>query len=81
MATTREDALIEIYRRQRPGEPPTVDSARALIEGLYFNNQRYDLARVGRYKINKKLGLDIDDTQKVLTLLAVGSEPSVSKSE
>ena len=67
VATTREDALIEIYRRQRPGEPPTVDSARALIEGLYFNNQRYDLARVGRYKINKKLGLDIDDTQKVLT--------------
>ena len=67
VATTREDALIEIYRRQRPGEPPTVDSARSLLEGLYFNNQRYDLARVGRYKINKKLGLDIDPEQKVLT--------------
>ena len=67
VATTREDALIEIYRRQRPGEPPTVDSARSLLEGLYFNNQRYDLARVGRYKINKKLGLEIDDDEKVLT--------------
>ncbi|MBR2683389.1 MAG: DNA-directed RNA polymerase subunit beta [Atopobiaceae bacterium] len=67
VATTREDALIEIYRRQRPGEPPTVDSARSLIEGLYFNNQRYDLARVGRYKINKKLGLDIVADQRVLT--------------
>ncbi len=67
VATTREDALIEIYRRQRPGEPPTVDSARSLIDGLYFNNQRYDLARVGRYKINKKLGLDISFDEKVLT--------------
>ena len=67
VATTREDALIEIYRRQRPGEPPTVESARSLIEGLYFNNQRYDLARVGRYKINKKLGLDEDPAQRVIT--------------
>ena len=60
VATTREDALLEIYRRQRPGEPPTVESARSLLDGLYFNNQRYDLARVGRYKVNKKLGLDSD---------------------
>ncbi len=60
VATTREDALLEIYRRQRPGEPPTVESARSLLDGLYFNNQRYDLARVGRYKVNKKLGLDAD---------------------
>ncbi|MBP3884782.1 MAG: DNA-directed RNA polymerase subunit beta, partial [Olsenella sp.] len=67
VATTREDALIEIYRRQRPGEPPTVESARSLLDGLYFNNQRYDLARVGRYKINKKLGLEIDAQEKVLT--------------
>lgn len=67
VATTREDALIEIYRRQRPGEPPAVDSARSLIEGLYFNNQRYDLARVGRYKVNKKLALDIDPSVKILT--------------
>ena len=67
VATTREDALIEIYRRQRPGEPPAVDSARTLIEGLYFNNQRYDLARVGRYKVNKKLGLTCDANVKTLT--------------
>ena len=67
VATTREDALVEIYRRQRPGEPPTVDSAKSLIDGLYFNNQRYDLARVGRYKINKKLGLDVAADEKTLT--------------
>ena len=66
-ATTREDALLEIYRRQRPGEPPTVDSARSLLDGLFFNPQRYDLARVGRYKVNKKLGIDVDANDKVLT--------------
>ena len=48
VATTREDALLEIYRRQRPGEPPTVDSARSLIDGLYFNEQRYDGSPVAR---------------------------------
>ena len=67
IATTRDDALLEVYRRQRPGEPPTVDSARSLIDGLYFNVQRYDLARVGRYKVNKKLGIDVDPSQKVIT--------------
>lgn len=66
-ATTREDALLEIYRRQRPGEPPTVDSARSLIDGLYFNEQRYDLARVGRYKVNKKLGSEVEADARVLT--------------
>lgn len=53
----REDALVEIYKRLRPGEPANVDSAATLLEGLFFNPQRYDLARVGRYKIDKKLGL------------------------
>ena len=67
VAQTREDALIEIYKRQRPGEPPTVDSARSLLDGLYFNAQRYDLAKVGRYKINKKLGIDVDSSESVLT--------------
>ncbi|MDD7364971.1 MAG: DNA-directed RNA polymerase subunit beta, partial [Olsenella sp.] len=67
LATNREDALLEIYRRQRPGEPPTVDSAKSLLEGLYFNNQRYDLARVGRYKINKKLGVDDEGGSRVIT--------------
>ena len=55
---TEEDALIEIYRRLRPGEPPSAESGRQLLHGLFFQPKRYDLAKVGRYKINKKLGLD-----------------------
>ncbi len=53
---TTEEALEDIYRKLRPGEPPTADSARTLLENLFFNPKRYDLARVGRYKVNKKLG-------------------------
>ncbi|HHY95000.1 MAG TPA: DNA-directed RNA polymerase subunit beta, partial [Firmicutes bacterium] len=52
-----DEALIEIYKRLRPGEPPTVDSARTLLESLFFESRRYDLATVGRYKLNKKLAL------------------------
>ena len=66
-ALTREDALIEIYRRLRPGEPPTVDASRSLLEGLLFNPQRYDLARVSRYKVNKKLNLTTEEEVTVLT--------------
>ena len=66
-ALTCEDALIEIYRRLRPGEPPTVDASRSLLEGLLFNPQRYDLARVGRYKVNKKLNLTTEEEVTVLT--------------
>ncbi|MFI5086127.1 MAG: DNA-directed RNA polymerase subunit beta, partial [Actinomycetales bacterium] len=55
---TREDALLDIYRKLRPGEPPTVEAAEALLHNLYFNPKRYDLAKVGRYKINRKLGID-----------------------
>ena len=66
-ALTREDALIEIYRRLRPGEPPTVDASRSLLEGMLFNPQRYDLARVGRYKVNKKLNLTTEEEVTVLT--------------
>ncbi len=66
-ALTREDALIEIYRRLRPGEPPTVDASRSLLEGLLFNPQRYDLARVGRYKVTKKLNLTTEEEVTVLT--------------
>ncbi|SHK50830.1 DNA-directed RNA polymerase subunit beta [Hathewaya proteolytica DSM 3090] len=54
---TEEEALLEIYKRLRPGEPPTVDSARSLIEMLFFDQKRYDLSRVGRYKFNKKLAI------------------------
>ena len=66
-AETQDEALIELYRRLRPGEPPTVDSARTLLNNLFYTPQRYDLADVGRYKINKKLGLDIDPDCSVLT--------------
>ncbi|MBS9534936.1 DNA-directed RNA polymerase subunit beta [Mycobacterium sp. M1] len=56
-AANTDEALLEIYRKLRPGEPPTKESAQTLLENLFFKEKRYDLARVGRYKINKKLGL------------------------
>ncbi len=58
---TQEDALMDVYRKLRPGEPPTVESASNLLNNLFFNNKRYDLARVGRYKVNKKLGFGHDE--------------------
>ncbi|MGO8896594.1 MAG: DNA-directed RNA polymerase subunit beta [Streptosporangiaceae bacterium] len=65
--TGQDDALLDIYRKLRPGEPPTRESAQALLENLYFNPKRYDLAKVGRYKVNKKLGLAQPITQGTLT--------------
>ncbi len=62
---TQEDALIEIYKKLRPGELPTVDAARNLFNGLFFDDRRYDLARVGRYKYNKKLSLASRITNRV----------------
>ncbi|MGF6888999.1 DNA-directed RNA polymerase subunit beta [Nocardia sp. GAS34] len=56
----QDEALLDIYRKLRPGEPPTKESAQTLLENLFFKDKRYDLARVGRYKINKKLGLNLD---------------------
>ena len=67
-ANTRDDAMLELYKRFRPGEPPTLDSARTLLDGLFFNPQRYDLAAVGRYKINKKLQLDPENDASTLTV-------------
>ncbi len=55
---TRDEALLDIYRKLRPGEPPTVDAAQGLLDNMYFAPRRYDLAKVGRYKLNRKLGLD-----------------------
>jgi DNA-directed RNA polymerase subunit beta len=55
-AATQDEALIEVYKKLRPGDPPTVDNARALVTSLFFNFRRYDLGRVGRYKLNKALG-------------------------
>ncbi|MCW6110892.1 DNA-directed RNA polymerase subunit beta [Clostridium sporogenes] len=62
---TREEALLEIYKRLRPGEPPTVDSAESLIESLFFDAKRYDLSRVGRYKFNKKLAIHLRITNQI----------------
>ncbi len=60
LAPTKEEALVEIYKRARPGEPPSPESARAYFENAFFNPKRYDLTRVGRYKLNKKLGPEIE---------------------
>ena len=61
-----EEALLEIYRKLRPGEPPTVDSAETLINGLFFDSRRYDLSTVGRYKFNKKLALWVRAAERTL---------------
>ena len=65
--TTQDEALLDIYRKLRPGEPPARDAAQQLLENYYFNPKRYDLAKVGRYKINKKLGLSEPFDKQVLT--------------
>jgi DNA-directed RNA polymerase subunit beta len=62
-----DEALLDIYRKLRPGEPPTKESAQALLENLFFKEKRYDLAKVGRYKVNKKLGLNFPVSTGVLT--------------
>ena len=66
--TTRgtDEALVEIYRRMRPGDPPTLESTKALLENIFFNARRYDLSKVGRLKMNKKLGEDIPLEERVL---------------
>jgi DNA-directed RNA polymerase subunit beta len=71
LAPTREEALIEIYKRARPGEPPSAESARAYFENAFFNPKRYDLTRVGRYKLNRKLGPEIE---KIADLLQIDLE-------
>ncbi len=63
-----DEALLDIYRKLRPGEPPTKESAQTLLENLFFKDKRYDLARVGRYKINKKLGLNTGQPIEASTL-------------
>src|SRR5438132_741518 len=66
-AHDQEESLKDIYRRLRPGDPPTVANARALLKRLFFDPKKYDLGRVGRYKINQKLGIDVDLTERILT--------------
>ncbi|MDQ3527124.1 MAG: DNA-directed RNA polymerase subunit beta, partial [Actinomycetota bacterium] len=62
----QDEALLDIYRKLRPGEPPTKEAAQTLLDNLYFNPKRYDLAKVGRYKINKKLGIEAPLSESVL---------------
>ena len=64
--SSREDALFDIYRVMRPGEPPTIESAEAMFQSLFFNSERYDLSAVGRVKMNMRLDLDAPDTQRTL---------------
>jgi DNA-directed RNA polymerase subunit beta len=63
----QDEALLEFYRRLRPGEPPNVENARNLMENLFFNSRRYDLGKVGRYKLNRRLGVDISADEHNLT--------------
>ncbi|MHB0868203.1 MAG: DNA-directed RNA polymerase subunit beta [Chloroflexota bacterium] len=67
VARSTEEALLEFYRRLRPGDPPNPENAKNLLNSLFFNFRRYDLGRVGRYKLNRRLGLDIPVTERVLT--------------
>src|SRR5919197_4639322 len=66
-SASTNDGLVEVYKRLRPGDPPTIDNARNLVQSLFFNFRRYDLAKVGRYKLNRKLGLDLDMSHRTLT--------------
>jgi DNA-directed RNA polymerase subunit beta len=63
----RNEALISIYRKLRPGDPPNIENARRLIDNMFFNSLHYDLGQVGRYKLNKRLGLDVPETERTLT--------------
>jgi DNA-directed RNA polymerase subunit beta len=65
--TTEEQALVEVFKKQRPGEPPTVDNARNLLRALFFDPKRYDLTKVGRYKLNQRLGVGVPEDVRVLT--------------
>ncbi|GFP77878.1 DNA-directed RNA polymerase subunit beta [Clostridium fungisolvens] len=81
---TKEEALLEIYKRLRPGEPPTVDSAVSLIDSLFFDAKRYDLSRVGRYKFNKKLAINLRVANQIAATDIVNPETGevlVSKGE
>jgi DNA-directed RNA polymerase subunit beta len=65
--TREEEALIEVFKKQRPGEPPTLDNARNLLRALFFDPKRYDLTKVGRYKLNQRLGVQVPEDVRVLT--------------
>ena len=87
IAPTRDEALVEIYKRARPGEPPTLESARAYFENAFFESRRYDLSRVGRYKLNRKLGAELQKIKTIFNLsddqldLPTEDQPVLSKCE
>jgi DNA-directed RNA polymerase subunit beta len=84
LAPTQEEALLEIYKRARPGEPPNPDSARSYFEGAFFSPKRYDLTRVGRYKLNRKLGPEIERIERELDIELERPDPKqgvLSRSE
>ena len=87
IAPTRDEALVEIYKRARPGEPPTLESARAYFENAFFESRRYDLSRVGRYKLNRKLGAELQKIKTIFKLsddqldLPTDDQPVLSKCE
>ena len=72
---SRDDALIEIYKRVRPGDQPSAEAARAYFTGAYFDARRYDLSRVGRYKLNRKLGREIERIREILDIDLEAPEP------
>ncbi|MEM9654604.1 MAG: DNA-directed RNA polymerase subunit beta, partial [Actinomycetota bacterium] len=69
ISPTQDEALIEIYKRARPGEPPTLEAARTYLRNAFFESRRYDLSRVGRYKLNRKLGPEIEKLEKLFPML------------
>jgi DNA-directed RNA polymerase subunit beta len=75
LAPTQEEALLEIYKRARPGEPPSAESARVYFENAFFNPKRYDLTRVGRYKLDRKLGPEIGKVEQLLGIDLEHPEP------
>ena len=68
LAPTQDEALVEIYKRARPGEPPSVESAKAYFRNAFFESRRYDLSRVGRYKLNRKLGPELDKIEQIFNI-------------
>jgi len=85
LAPTRDEALVEIYKRARPGEPPSVESAKAYFRNAFFEPRRYDLSRVGRYKLDRKLGGELERLEELFPMLtgtdAVDGEPLLDKPE
>jgi DNA-directed RNA polymerase subunit beta len=85
LAPTQDEALVEIYKRARPGEPPSVESARAYFRNAFFEPRRYDLSRVGRYKLDRKLGAEVDRLEQTFPMIDIDKpepgQPVLSRCE